>query len=425
MTSPAPAWLLVAALLFPAGALAQGRGAGERVRVFLDCQTHGCDSREFRTEIGFVDWVLERTVSDVHVIATSQDTGAGTEYVLDFLGRGGFEGEDARLVHAAPSTDTQDEVLRALTGLLKAGLVSYVARSGYADRLEIRESEAPSKAAQSPAAPPNDPWRLWVFHVGGDFSADGEERQSFRRLGARLSANRTTPFWKIDIEVEGSLDRQEVELNDGRVFLNETDDWEADGLFVRSISAHWSAGTAVEASTSTELNRSLGARSALALEWSLFPYQEANRKQLVVHYQVGLSQVEYEERTIFGKIEERLGDQRLAVAYDARQPWGSASAAVQYSGLLDDWQKYRLSLGGELSFRVFRGLELEIDGGYEILRDQLYLPAEDLSDEEILVQRRQLATGYEYEIGIGFSYRFGSIYNNVVNNRFPGSVRGF
>ena len=36
----------------------------------------------------------------------------------------------------------------------------------------------------------------------------------------------------------------------------------------------------------------------------------------------------------------------------------------------------------------------------------------------------QLATTWEYNISVGLSYRFGSIFNNVVNSRF-GSQRGF
>ena len=39
-------------------------------------------------------------------------------------------------------------------------------------------------------------------------------------------------------------------------------------------------------------------------------------------------------------------------------------------------------------------------------------------DKEILVQRRALATDWKYSINSGFSFSFGSIYNNVVNNRF-------
>lgn len=40
------------------------------------------------------------------------------------------------------------------------------------------------------------------------------------------------------------------------------------------------------------------------------------------------------------------------------------------------------------------------------------------STEEILVRQRELATGYQYEVGFGVSYSFGSIFNNVVNPRF-------
>jgi hypothetical protein len=37
---------------------------------------------------------------------------------------------------------------------------------------------------------------------------------------------------------------------------------------------------------------------------------------------------------------------------------------------------------------------------------------------EILVRQRELATGYQVEIGFGFSYSFGSVFNNIVNPRF-------
>jgi hypothetical protein len=53
-----------------------------------------------------------------------------------------------------------------------------------------------------------------------------------------------------------------------------------------------------------------------------------------------------------------------------------------------------------------------------MIHDQLSLPKEDIATEEILLQRKQLATQYQYWASIGFSYTFGSIYNNIVNPRF-------
>jgi hypothetical protein len=54
------------------------------------------------------------------------------------------------------------------------------------------------------------------------------------------------------------------------------------------------------------------------------------------------------------------------------------------------------------------------------VRDQLYLAKGKLTDEQILLRRRKLASKYSYFAGIGLSYSFGSIFNNVVNPRFEG-----
>ena len=57
-------------------------------------------------------------------------------------------------------------------------------------------------------------------------------------------------------------------------------------------------------------------------------------------------------------------------------------------------------------------------GGISWIRDQLFLPREDISDEDILLERRRLASSFDWDVGVGFSFQFGSIFNNVVNNRF-------
>ena len=43
------------------------------------------------------------------------------------------------------------------------------------------------------------------------------------------------------------------------------------------------------------------------------------------------------------------------------------------------------------------------------------------STEEVLLRQRQLRTSFSYSTNFGFSYQFGSIFNNVVNPRFGGS----
>lgn len=410
-------------LLLVAGSAA-AQAPPDRVKVFLDCQTRGCDRQgfrsEFRTEIQFVDWVNERTAADVHVILTSQDTGAGNQYVFDYIGIGDLEGSDFRIEETALNTDTRDEVLDGLVRSFKAGLVQYVARRGYLDELDIRAVDGNGESR--PPVPEDDPWNLWVFTVGLNGEADGEEQQRSYEIGTRASASRTTPLWKIALDLDGEVEYDEFELSEG-TFTDRAGDWRFDVLAARSLTDHWSAGGFIDVNSSTRLNRDVGARVAAALEANIFPYEVANRRQFIFHYQLGVARVRYDELTIFEKLEETLYDQRLAAVYDTRQPWGNVSFSAAWSNYLHDWSKYRVSTRLGASFRLFRGLELDIRGNYQVIRDQLYLPAEALSDEEILVQRRRLATGYEYGIDLGISYRFGSIYNSVVNNRFPWSVR--
>jgi hypothetical protein len=52
------------------------------------------------------------------------------------------------------------------------------------------------------------------------------------------------------------------------------------------------------------------------------------------------------------------------------------------------------------------------------VHDQIWLPAKVADDDEVLLGNKRLPTDFEYELDFGFSYRFGSIYNNVVNPRF-------
>ena len=133
--------LLVAGLFVAAPAAhAAAQNGTDRVRVFLDCQTRGCDRNEFRTEITFVEWVRDRTVADVHVILTSQGAGAGTQYVFDFVGQDEFAGEDLRLEATVSDTDTRDEVLADLVRTFKGGLIPYVAQRGYLDELETADT---------------------------------------------------------------------------------------------------------------------------------------------------------------------------------------------------------------------------------------------------------------------------------------------
>ena len=98
----------------------------DAVRVFLDCDR--CDFSYIRREIPFVNYVRDRQQAEVHVLVTNRPTGGGgREFVLNFIGLGPFEEQDAVLTYSSPSYNTDDDERRGLTRILKIGLLPYVA----------------------------------------------------------------------------------------------------------------------------------------------------------------------------------------------------------------------------------------------------------------------------------------------------------
>ena len=65
-----------------------------------------------------------------------------------------------------------------------------------------------------------------------------------------------------------------------------------------------------------------------------------------------------------------------------------------------------------------RGLSLTIEATTSRLRDQLSIPRRGVTSEEVLLRLRRLRSGYEYDLEIGLTYTFGSIFNTIVNPRF-------
>ncbi|HKL67340.1 MAG TPA: hypothetical protein VJ877_05560, partial [Bacteroidales bacterium] len=84
----------------------------------------------------------------------------------------------------------------------------------------------------------------------------------------------------------------------------------------------------------------------------------------------------------------------------------------------------RLSVSGSISWRVAKGLRINLGGNYSFIHNQISLVKGGASSEEILLRRKELKTNYSYFANFGFSYTFGSIYNNVVNPRFGGGGGG-
>lgn len=395
------------------------------LRLFLDCQTR-CDLDYLRTEIPYVDYVRDRQDADVHLLITSQGTGAGgSEFTLQFVGLRGFASMTDELRFSSGPTDSQDVTRQAMGRMIELGLARYLARTGTAQRLDLslRPSAASPGAAPGGAAPAaRDPWNRWVFRVSVGGFLSGESSYDQQSWNASLNANRTTAGWKNVLSLSMRSSESNTEVGD-RTVTNRQSDRTASTLNVRSLSDHWSVGGRTNANRSTFLNRDLAVRAAPAIEYNLFPYSQSTRRQLTVLYSIGANQIQYDQETIFGKTSEALVDQTLTVSAAMTQRWGSVRGSLEGAHYFHDASKYHAVAFGNAELRLIRGLSLNFSGSAERIRDQLHLAAGRLTPEQILLRQRQIATSFRYFGNVSLSYSFGSVFSAVVNPRM-GSTGG-
>ncbi|MFB6240207.1 MAG: hypothetical protein ABEJ46_01335, partial [Gemmatimonadota bacterium] len=122
-----------------------------------------------------------------------------------------------------------------------------------------------------------------------------------------------------------------------------------------------------------------------AIEWNLFPYSESTRRQFTVLYTVEANTFDYQQETVFGQLSEQRLSHSLNVSLDAQEPWGEVGVSLRGSHYLDNIEQNRVTLFGRAEFQLVEGLSFNVFGVASRVRDQIYLPAEEASREEILV----------------------------------------
>lgn len=414
--------LLALALFLPPGVEAQQ--PPPPLRVYLDCDR--CDFDHLRTEVPVVDYVRDRMDADLHVLVTREQTGAGgTEYAFHFIGLRELAGQADTLTWASRQDDTDDEVRAGYTRLFRLGLVRFLALTARAGDVDVVFRTPPDDEDPRGGTPVDDPWDLWVFRARVGVDVEGESRTKNSSWDGSLSAGRTTEDFKVNLSLNGDFERDEFELNSGETLVSTAKDLGFDATAVWSLGPHWSWGFSARASSSTEVNQSLALRLAPALEYSLYPYADATRRQITVMYQVGLASFRYEEETLFQKTEEIRPEQSLEVTADFNQPWGNLVVSLQGSHYLDDPSQHRVQLWSNIEVRLFRGVNLDVQGSVARIKDQIYVALEETSDEDILLRRKELGTDFEYSLEVGVSFTFGSVFNNVVNPRIYSGGRHY
>lgn len=418
--------LALAGLTGPAEAAApalETTDGTEALRLYLDCDW-GCDFTFLRTQITYVNWVRDRQDAEVHVLVTIQGGGNSREYTFNFIGLGRFEGTDQRLIHASSYTDTDDERRRGIQRLLELGLVRYVLETPQAAGLvvEFQNGEAEDEPHTLVV---DDPWNHWVYRLRLNTDFRSEDRRDSQSYQTSASAGRTTDLWRMGMGVFYSYRESNFEFEDGSTFKNVSRSTSYFGQVIRTLAPHWGVGVGASSRRSTFLNLDNSYRAAAAIEYNYFPYSESSEREFTFAYFIGGTRLDYEEITVFDKLEETFTDQGAYIAFGMERPWGEAHLDLQYSHFIDDFDRSRVEFNTEVEYHIVRGLSFDVYAGISRIRDQIYLPKGGATDAEVLVARRQLETDLSFRGGIQLRYTFGSIYNNVVNSRLSSESGGF
>jgi len=381
----------------------------DALNVFMDASDY------IRTEIPYINYVRDIKDADVYIISTRQPTGSGgREWTYYLTGQHKFAG----MVDTVSFTTTPDETIdgrrQKEIATLKLGLMRYIARTPLSKYISISFTEPLSETVST------DKWDSWVFSASIDAFLRGEKSYKSSNFRTSLEANRITENWKINMDLYYvySTDKYEIEED---IIASDFNSSSFNSLVVKSISDHWSLGGWLELRSSSYNNLDFKSQLMPGIEYDLFPYSESTRRQLRFLYLIGHSYVNYTDTTIYDKMEENLWLQTLQVAYQVIQKWGTIDMNIGYSNYLHDWSKNNLNFGGYIRLRIAKGLSVHLSGNYSIIHDQLGLVKGGVSPEEVLLRRKELETQYLYRTSVGFSYTFGSIYNNVVNPRFGDS----
>lgn len=385
----------------------------EQLKIFFDCNV--CDQTYMKQNLGNVQFVRDQDLSDVHLFFVTQRNGSGgRSYEVDFIGKGDFENINYKLSFSTDTNMTRDDERKRILENIKLGLVRFWIAKGTISEVTV---SVPTPENEEEKIEEKDPWDYWVFRVGANGFFDGQESNKSSNLGFNLSARRVTDKNKFSFRVNFNENKSTFTFDgDDIVAINNSKSLNISDVI--SINDHWSYGVFGNIGTSTYSNYDMFWRLRPAIEYNFFKYSESAKKQLILSYRNGLYFNDYLERSVFAEDKELLFQHSFLLGGSVRQEWGNINGEASFNQFLHDpsLRSFGFYLGANV--RVFKGFNFNVGGNYRITRDQINLPAGDVSLEELLLQQQQLQSGYNYFVSLGFSYQFGSIYNSIVNPRF-------
>ncbi len=385
----------------------------------LNVYVSGFTDISFLSEkINFALFVNEKDLALVVVKIEEKSMVSGEkEFIITYSGREELDGISDKLSYVPKQGETEETIKQTLAQILEGGLIKYAARTPVGEDISIKYTHTEEQVAAV-----KDKWNYWLFDLNFHFSLNREESTKGHDLSGGFSARRITDEWKMIANVhthygENTFDMEEIDLS----YTDITRNYNFDGLLVKSLSDHWSIGAFCQASQYTYYNNKFSIELAPAVEYSIFPYIESEKRSFTFLYRLGYVYRNYWEETIYGKMNEGLAQTSLTADVEIYKTWGSIESYLSgsvYLKDLKDFTKNRLTWHFEIDVRIYKRLTFDIEWRVSMIHDQIFLAREGASFEEVLLRRKRLETLWDYSIEFGFGYSFGSLKSNVVNPIF-------
>lgn len=386
----------------------------ERPDIFIDCQMN-CDWIYIKQEIQFVNYMQNRQEADIFVLATRQRTGAGgREVQLAFIGNNEFAAIKDTIRYFVDPNATDAIEREQFVNELKKGLLQFLVQTPMLDQISYSINLEEGVENNTSV---DDPWNYWVFNIGGNGWLDGEASYSSVDLTGRFNASRVTDKHKLRFSTFYNYEKSTFRLSTGdESFIKRS--YNVRLLYVKSLTPKWSLGFRTRTGSTTFGNTDISTTIKPAVEYNVFPYSEASTRRFTFNYSIGPEYYNYTDTTIFNRLSETRMRHGLDIEFNQTQKWGNVSLDIGVQQYLHDFELFNAYINPNIEWQIYKGLSLRIGGFASFVSDRINIAKANISDEDILLQIRQLDTDFTYFTYFGVNYRFGSKFNNFVNPRF-------
>ena len=381
------------------------------IKFFFQCS---CDRNFIKDEISYVDFVRDQEKANVTAYIYNDPNGNEGKYSIYFEGNQKFEGIKNELYFESHPKMTNHEIRLGLKNKIELGLLKYIVLTEQVNNIKFEISDAANDTIKSKEE--FDKWKNWIFEVSVSGYYEKESSRKINDFNGRFEINRYTEDWRIESTLRYFKRIEE--------FSSEVSQFKSSRLYkgfygkiVKSISDHWSTGIFYGLSVDSYSNIKFSNNFSPAIEYSIFPYKDVVRREMVLEYKIGYRKNYYDSTTIYGKTDELLGTHSFAFKTRFRQKWGDIYSRLSAFSYLEDSSKNRLTFDNYFNIRILEGLSINLGAEIRFIRDQINLAAGQASIEDLLLQQRSIATDYYNEFRLGLTYTFGSAFNNIINTR--------